>query len=469
MNRDRYLIILSVLYFAILGCFLLGCSEGTNSSPVSALMGSIDSSTSTNKVSGLVLDSSTNTGLPNIYVQLYGVNGFVKGELTATDGSFTFSELEPGTYSVNIVKEGYEPPERPTVECYVNNGSVYENYILYLKATTTNTSSQDVYTDITGQVKRSDGSSAANTPIILSLDKNGSSIVGNENLVMGDGSFSFFNVLAGKTYFIIVGEASSNERTIYPIGIDNKGKISPANIIITVNVVNQATTINSLTFRVTSAYTGAALELATIKINGENIGTTNINGEITINNLSTGLSTIEVTKEGFETLTSSKNFIISDNRTTIPLTMVEDTKDGYGSITGRYVNLSTSEGVGNLYVRLYRLIQRTQTDSNNNTNKTETWYDVDKDFILTTRSSNGSGSNGLEGSFKLTHIEPGYYQLYIGSTTDIPETEQRSQVYPNFEWTQLKTNTNGHVIISQPFEVVDNQTTYWTNYEQGNN
>ena len=474
MNRDRKLIFLTVLYFAILGCFLLGCSEGTDSSPVSALMGNINSSTSNNKIAGCVLNSSTNEPLSNIYVQLLMDGNFLKGELTALDGSFTFNGIDNGTYSVNISKDGFETINQIN-NVYVTNGSTFNNYILYLKAVSTTNTSQEAYATIKGIVKRSDNSSAANTPIVLCSDPAGTQKVNNyETLVLGDGSFTLFNVPAGttgKNYFIRVGESSSEEKTIYPIGIDNKGNVSPTNITINVNVSTQASTISKITFKVVSAYTGASLELATVKINNENVGTTNINGEVIINNLSTGMSLIEIEKEGFETLTSSRNFQLTDNNSTKTLTMVEDTKDGYGSITGRYVNIDSMSGVGNLYVRLYRMLERTQTKQTtiSTENIKETWYDVDQSFILTTRTANGSGSNGLEGSFKLTHIEPGYYQLYIGSTTDIPNTELRSQVYPDFLWTQLKKDTNGSIIITQPFKVEKDQTTYWTNYEQGNN
>ncbi len=470
MNRDRYLIFLSVLYFAILGCFLLGCSEGTDSSPVSALMGNINSSTSNNKIKGVVLETTTNTPMGDVYVQLYDVNNhFVKGELTGVDGTYTFSGIDNGTYTININYEGYEFISPTPTYCNVTNGVTYpENYVLFLKYLSSSSTSDEVFATIKGNVKRSDNSSAANMPITLCSDKDGNSKVGNfESLVLGDGSFTFFNVPAGKNYFLRVGDTNSAEKTVYPIGIDNDGIVSPTQISITVNVVTQASTISSVVFKVASAYTGATLELATVQINGENIGTTNINGEIIINNLATGLSNIEITKEGFESLISSKNFSLSDNGSTISFTMIEDTKDGYGSITGRYVDIDSSNGVGNLYVRLYRMIKRVQTNTTNT--KPETWYDVDKNFILTTRTSNGTDSNGLEGSFKLTHIEPGCYQIYIGSTPDIPETELRSQVYPDYEWIQLKTNTPGHIVITQPFEVVSDQTTYWTNYEQGNN
>ena len=163
-------------------------------------------------------------------------------------------------------------------------------------------------------------------------------------------------------------------------------------------------------------------------------------------------------------LTTTKSYE-ENGIATLSLTMIEDTKDGYGSITGRYVNIKDDYSE-DCFVRLYRLIERTQTSSVGN--KSETWYDVDKSYILTTKTKSGNGP-GKDGSFKLTHIEPGNYQIYISKTGVIPVTEQRSQVYDDFQWTQLKEIATDTLILTQPLKVVSDQTTYWTNYEQGNN
>lgn len=425
-----------------------------------------------NKIKGLVINASTNEMMANTYIQLYKDEQFenvVNATLSDASGNYTFNNLDNGSYTLKIDATGYEFQTPIPRTCSVYNGHVTpDNYPLYLKPITTGGS--EVFATISGVVKNTDNSSASGYKVVLCSDSEGNNSVGAsfETLVLGDGSFSLFNVTSGKNYFIKIVDNNNEKKAIYPIGIDKNGKVSPANIIITINTETSPDTIDEITFSVTSAYTGAPLELATVNINGANVGTTNINGKLVLTNQIAGILNIIISKNGFENLVTTKTFKkTQDEGTIVAFTMVEDTKDGYGSITGRYVDIDVTEtGVGGLYVRLYRMIERTQTLNDPVKNIKETWYDVDKKFILTTKTS--IGDDGLVGSFKLTHIEPGYYQIYISETNEIPTTEERSQVYTEFTWTQLKKGT-GCKEISQPFKVENDQTTYWTNYEQGNN
>ncbi len=474
MNRDRKLIFLTVLYFAILGCFLLGCSEGTDSSPVSALMSDIstyESNGSLNKVIGLVLYSSNNEAASKVLVNLKNNNNdTIKSELTNSDGSFSFNSVPNGSYTLEIKSDYIQDPSASLCKVEIKNGiTTPEKTFIFLKTDNSN-ASDTIKVAISGYVKRSDNSSSSDTTVKIFKDANCSEILLDEDgkefatLVLGDNSFMFFNVLAGKNYFLQASEKNEVLAT-YPIGISSTGVISPKVINIPI-IVKESIATASLNITITSAYTGAPLELATVKINGENQGTTDNNGKITVTDFPIGVCNFEIIKEGFETLTSTKNYT-DPGSIDIDFTMIEDTKDGYGSITGRYVDIEgNTSNATELYVRLYRLIERTQTSSLSN--KTETWYDVDKKYILTTKTSNGTGTSN-EGSFKLTHIEPGTYQIYIGKTADYPDTESRPQVYNDFVWTQLEENANGCLEITQPLKVVSNQTTYWTNYEQGNN
>ncbi len=657
MNRDRKLIFLTVLYFAILGCFLLGCSEGTDSSPVSALMGSLGNDTiGTGKIKGVVLNSIDNKAMSNIYVQLYNYEGqFVKGELTDSEGNYTFTNIQNGTYTVRITADGYTLTTPKPSYCLISNGSTYpenymlfltpgvtsqlltikgnvsrsdkypvtdnyiylydnsnalidttyvlgdgsfcfyniradenktytikidntsypivvnngsvspsninivinktnsisgyilnysdnkplanmsvllrkngasfksilsdsdgkfsfldiedgnysididseiyeitnypstcvitkgkpsiNNYVLLLKSSNASTDDNTVYTTVNGVVKHSNNSLISSaTATLYYKEYRKESIPVDETTVLGDGSFRFFRVKADANYYIEIRDEDKKENEIiipvrYDIGIDNSGVVSPYNISIIIDLSTKPDYIKNLTLEVVSAYTGAPLELATIKINNENIGATDLKGKLIIaeNTIIKGYNNIEISKEGFETLTCSKE--LNDMDKPLSFTMIEDTKDGYGSSTGRYVDESNGEnegkGIPGQYVRLYRLIERTQTENLVSGTITETWYDVDKSYILTTKTSKESDNNGLVGSFKLTHIEPGIYQIYISNSSAIPNTEQRSQVYDDFQWTQIVDN--GNCKITTPLKVVSNQTTYWTNYEQGNN
>ena len=478
MNRDRKLIFLTVLYFAILGCFLLGCSEGTDSSPVSALMGEITAEElqgSASRISGLVLNSSTNEGIPNILVKILQEIGTetveIKSDLTKNDGTFSISGFNNGTYKIDVKTTPNYAIESKTNNGYVEvkNGIAYpeKNYI-YLKYSSSNASDTLRVPSLKCEVKHSDNSSINNAKATLykTIPKQQEPEFFDEKTIPDTGIFYFFNLDTGYSYYIIVEDDAAPEgrkTTRFDFGIDENKEINPYPITIPVYVEPKDETV-TLNIYVTSAYTGAPLELATVKINGENQGTTDKDGYLQVASFPLGICSFEITKEGFETLTNTKTFTATGTFDVPTFSMIEDTKDGYGSITGRFVDESDGSGKGGDYVRLYRLIERTQTA--NVGNKTETWYDVDRNYILTTKTSSKSGTT--LGSFKLTHIEPGNYQIYItNDPDDIPAIEERPQIYNDFVWTQLATSSAS--IITQPLKVVGNQTTYWTNYEQGNN
>ena len=475
MNRDRKLIFLTVLYFAILGCFLLGCSEGTDSSPVSALMGEITAEElqgSASKITGLVLNSSTNEGIPNILVKIIQEIGTetveVKSDLTKLDGSFTFSGFNNGTYTINVKDSAFYSIESRTNDglIEVKNGIAYPQknfiYLKYDSNIATDTFNADVY----GNVKHSDGSAInATASLYLVNEQTKKDIPKNEKKVLSTDGYFYFNVEEPGNYFILIRDelAKENPNRIDFVVLKTK-EVKPNLPINHTVLVKPNEDSVTIAISIDSAYTGAPLELATVKINGENQGTTDKDGKLTIASFPLGIANFEISKEGFETLTTTKSYE-ENGIATLSLTMIEDTKDGYGSITGRYVNIKDDYSE-DCFVRLYRLIERTQTSSVGN--KSETWYDVDKSYILTTKTKSGNGT-GKDGSFKLTHIEPGNYQIYISKTGVIPVTEQRSQVYDDFQWTQLKEIATDTLILTQPLKVVSDQTTYWTNYEQGNN
>ena len=447
--------------------------------PISVNNGSISPSNinivinKTNSITGYLLNYTNNTALKNISVKLKG--GAEKVALTDDDGKFTFTNLPNENYSIDIESDLYEITNKP-INFKVQNGQTTpETIVLLLKSKNAPVDDNTVYTSVKGLVKHSNNtliSSATATLFYKEYGKDPYAI--DEVTVLGNGNFKFFRVKADANYFIqIRDEDNKKDNEIIPvhydIGIDNLGVVDPSNIEITINLDKEPEYISNLTFIVVSAYTGAPLELATVKINNENIGATDIEGKIVLpkETFVKGNNNIEITKEGFETLTCSKKLTnMEEGEEPLSFTMIEDTKDGYGSITGRFVDEIEGDGQGGRYVRLYRLVERTQTKNTLTGNISETWYDVDKNYILTTKTSDGNESNGLKGSFKLTHIEPGVYQIYISNSTTIPPTEQRSQVYDDFEWTQIVVDANS--VITHPLNVVSDQTTYWTNYEQDN-
>ena len=182
-----------------------------------------------------------------------------------------------------------------------------------------------------------------------------------------------------------------------------------------------------------------------MKINNENIGLTNENGEIQVDYIPNTDINIEITKKNYEKIVSTLKINNNYKDKNIVFPMVEETDYTNGSITGIFYDNDSFNGIGNLYVRLYKVRNKSDYD-----------YDLDKDFILTTKTSN---EPNLKGTFKLTNLDSGNYLLYIGKTRDIPEFKTINKV-DNKVNIILDENSNGVLFISKPFKVESNLTSY---------
>lgn len=218
------------------------------------------------------------------------------------------------------------------------------------------------------------------------------------------------------------------------------------------NVIDSGNTIKTLTIKVISAYTGSPLEYATVKINNENLGITDSKGELMVSYLPIGISNIEISKKDYETLVFETNLDKNNSNKTLVITMVEINDDDCGSITGKYCDLNSFKGIGNLYVRLYKINEKLSSENLPNSNCV-----LEKDFIITTKTSTNST---LEGTFKLTNLESGIYQLYIGKTNDIPEIVK---INNNQKLVRLNSETKGQLVLTEPFKVEKNKTIFWSN------
>ncbi|MEW6712101.1 MAG: hypothetical protein AB1403_19940, partial [Candidatus Riflebacteria bacterium] len=100
---------------------------------------------------------------------------------------------------------------------------------------------------------------------------------------------------------------------------------------------------------------------------------------------------------------------------------------------------------------------------------TETDYEYVPPVILTSKTSAETEVNVVPeytGSFKLTHLEPGKYLVYLTSSSSEPAktTENRGGY---FSWNvPNKALDAGYQTEIRALEVVSGQTTFWTNYEQ---
>ena len=132
----------------------------------------------------------------------------------------------------------------------------------------------------------------------------------------------------------------------------------------------------------------------------------------------------------------------------------------------------TDEGKPGLYVRLYKWVLVTKSHyvtimsdgKPTDIQVSMTDWELGSDVILTTKTSAESTPEIPEflGSFKLTHLEPGYFLISISASSTAPllTTEPRG----GFNWTvPLEGNDDTEI---RGLQVLNGQTTYWTNFEQ---
>ncbi len=585
-HRDRNLIILSVLFFAIIGSFLLGCSEGSESSPISNFMASsatgnssdgltlnltgklvasesnlsgfslrlakqnietmkfeelkntvslgdgsfsfnslpsgiykitvdayknyyaqeyiiqitkelktlpeeinillvsVNSGTpsmqpTTGSVMGTVLITGNNTPISNVYVQLKkpsdiktASDTFVNGALTNSNGNFNFTKVKAGNYKLVIDENstGYKQLTKNDDITVNSEETIPSNNVVYLEKVVVEGNIPGA--TIIGKVKNQDGSSVNLSEVSLHIDRNCEDEPVENTLIRGDGSFAFYNVKKfGKNLYIKAGSV------IYAIGISDSGTVSPEDITIVIPVKKGSNKVASLTFEVRSAYTNAPLEFVMVKLNGQNYGVTDNTGKFsfTENSLPIGEYNVSLSKEGYDDLLMTYTFDSTVSNNPMKFLMVEHAKEGYGTITGRYVDENTGKGKDDLFIRLYKIsndititkeVEKQDPITGNTKRNTysETWYNVASQHILTTKTS--SIGDGLEGSFKLTNIEPGRYLIYVSTTSDIPNVKKQKHNIEGIDWDMIDTSTRGYVMLTTPLTVNEKQTTFWTNFEQ---
>jgi protocatechuate 3,4-dioxygenase beta subunit len=109
-SKNKYLILMVPILVAVLAIFLPGCKEGTENSPVSALLtGSeqptVDLSQTTDgsaeyKIEGTVLSKTSLEKLTNINVSLLYNGALARTTRTTSEGKFFFFKIPPGLYDV---------------------------------------------------------------------------------------------------------------------------------------------------------------------------------------------------------------------------------------------------------------------------------------------------------------------------------------------------------------------------------
>lgn len=429
------------------------------------------------KIEGEIVVSGTGAKIANINVELEDSKGaLISTALSSSGGQFFFDNIGTGTYTIKAGKASsyLEAQQNVTIR---TDGVVSPRYVIVPM-----TSKPVENFSISGFVKNQTKAGLANLEVSIFDDINLSIPSAQATRTTGEGKFFFENLKEARMYYLKVAANLPNSEAseVYPVRVLSNGTTSPAVAEI---FVNQSENINLVNIegKVYDAFTGGPLEYANIKVADLNVATTDTKGMFGVMNLVPGSYKIEISKFGYETLVTS--FLIRANKTTVPASLtfplLHSMKTGYGSIAGRFVDESTSLGIGGLTVKLFKWKQVTkqtyvtvQKIVNNQQMSesvlvTETDWEWEKEPVLTSKTSvEGETDNpDIIGSFKLTHLTPGYYLVYLADNTSNPAEENESRG-GYFTWRVPSKGLAGYKTQIRGLQVFDGRTTYWTNYEQ---
>jgi hypothetical protein len=430
------------------------------------------------KIEGEIIDSSSGTKLSNINIELVKSDGTLHSTaLTNANGYFYFDNLTSAeVYTIKAGKASNFTEEQQNVT--IRNDNVVSPRYLIMRLSTKPIEKFS----ISGTVKTPENQAIINAEVKIFDDIDLTISSAQATRTTGDGTFIFDELSEPKIYYLKVIETSSTEASqVYPIRVLANGETSPELAAISVSAKDNIVTYD-ISGMIYDVFTGGPLEYVSIKFDNESSFLTDKNGLFLAKNVLPGNYSLSINKYGYET--TKATFSIENDGTTRPnklsFPLTHTLKSGYGSIAGRFINIDNGEGVANLFVRLYKwklYSQEKYVTIFNNGNPTDvlvtaTGYGYDDALVLTTKTSNPNNtelSNELAGSFKLTHLEPGKYLVYITSSSSepAPTTYSTLKSSATFNWPIPNTLTDaGFKAEIRSLEVLARQTTYWTNYEQ---
>ena len=418
LQSKRNLIFLSVLYFAILGCFLLGCSEGTDSSPVSAIRSNINEESANLAKSGIQL----------------------MGELV-------------------LMKEFKETLKKQEKTSLIN---YYERNLLNIPITLYKFNEQTKnYTYISNTV--SDGTAYFEFGKLLDgiykIEISGNDVFQKKE--------SFVTINEDKIFF---GNASD----AVEIRDTNEIKQSSPFNMLKVEMSVSLSKMNNLTINIVSAHNGKPIQNAEVRIDGELMEPSNENGKIVVNGLDTGFHKIQIDSDPTVYSTLTGKFEVIGSTTLTPFTIGNSRldfcvieKDSSCSISGQYYPKNELDSTPK-FVRLYKFAK--EPGSYSNISK----FTIDSHFVRKTKTSYGI-DRLPNGSFKFTNLEPGYYQILVSNSDKSLEPLENKYIEANSSenekdrgccfWQKLDSPADSD-IISKPLKVSNSYTTHWSNDDE---
>lgn len=457
--------------------------DGTSSpSNPQVLLTSIGTEPTKATIEGVVSLSGTNQPLANLNVELFNklTPGYIfKNSLTNSLGKFSFNEIPVGSYIVSIAENSVYEERKQDFE--VRADGLVSPKLAMISLDPKPLAS--ISLDITGYVKTGSNESSPIFEVSIYKDYQAKSLLtdlksANPIYTTGEGKFFFTGIEEPGLYFLVASAASFKTSDTYAFQILADGSTSPKEIIVPI-IRDGLDKKFTITGTITDAFSGGPIEYAKIKLGDFNQAMTDLKGTFTVDVLK-GTYNIEISKFGYDTLSTS--ILVTENATTT-YAMLHSLKTGYGSIAGRICD-DNGEGLATASVYLYKMVQTTRSYWYSYYNASETWFVSDqlreitkwecesKNPVLKTKTGdkNDDSPPEFKGSFKFTHIEPGYYLAYITKLSTPPvidlfsNNEYEKLVF--VEWLLPNTASRPADIVIEKLKVEEGKTTYWTNYEQ---
>ncbi|HNX78050.1 MAG TPA: carboxypeptidase regulatory-like domain-containing protein [Candidatus Rifleibacterium sp.] len=297
----------------------------------------------------------------------------------------------------------------------------------------------------------------------------------------GEGRFTFGNLETG-LYFTRVGadQSTYRPRSDYIIQISEDGVISPKEPLI--KMTKDLTTVQTyldLEGIIRDAFTGAPLEYVTVNLKGYGNVLTDREGYYYFKDIPVGLYNLEMQKPGFNTLSVSVQIVKNETNNTLMTLpgnldyyMIYNQETAKGSIAGRAVNPDDGTPLPDKIVRVYRMAELTKKKNILSPTGTmleisETRWETSNELLVSTRTGSGSAGYDDAGTFKITHLDPGYYLVYIGENNSKPVFKTVTYLYPaDISWTIEDHVLNVDRIHSwSVVNVSAGITTYLTTYD----
>jgi len=193
-----------------------------------------------------------------------------------------------------------------------------------------------------------------------------------------------------------------------------------------------------------------------------------------------GIYELEITKLAFNSLTVTVQVVRAPDGSLVTLptnldyVLIYKQEENMGSIAGRVSNSDTGDPLTNHTVKIYKMAEITKSVvvSVAGIDKTysETDWEIYPELLSSTITADHTGLYDDAGTFKITHVEPGYYFVFVGVLGSEPEFDMVSRLYDEILWREDKYGPGNPTIHRWKFvKVTANTTTYLSNFDPPNN